>query len=102
MRRTLWPLAALAMIALIVAGCGKGSAGTGNSTVTSGGNSTASTHEKAVKFAECMRANGVSAFGKPLQPAERRCEPARVLLALPAAPGRQPHWPPTTASRRRP
>jgi len=65
MRRTLWPLAALAMIALVVAGCGNGSAGTGNGTVTSGGNSTASTHEKAVKFAECMRANGVSAFPDP-------------------------------------
>jgi hypothetical protein len=62
MRRTLWPLAALAVI---VAGCGNGSAGTGNGTVTSGGNSTASIREKAVKFAECMRANGVSAFPDP-------------------------------------
>jgi hypothetical protein len=65
MKRTLWPLAALAMFAVIVAGCGNGSAGTGNSTVTSGGNSTASIREKAVKFAECMRANGVSAFPDP-------------------------------------
>jgi len=65
MRRTLWPLAALAILALIVAGCGNGSAGTGNGTATSGGNSTASIHEKAVKFAECMRANGVSAFPDP-------------------------------------
>jgi hypothetical protein len=65
MRRTLWPLAALAMLAVIVAGCGNGSAGTGDSTATSGGNSTASIHEKAVKFAECMRANGVSAFPDP-------------------------------------
>jgi hypothetical protein len=48
------------MLAVIVAGCGNGSAGTG-----SGGNSTAATHEKAVKFAECMRANGVSAFPDP-------------------------------------
>ena len=53
------------MIALIVAGCGNASAGTGNATVTSGGSSTASTHEKAVKFAECMRTNGVSAFPDP-------------------------------------
>jgi hypothetical protein len=60
MSRTLWPLAALAMIAVIVAGCGNGSAGTG-----SGGNSTATPHEEAVKFAECMRANGVSAFPDP-------------------------------------
>jgi hypothetical protein len=57
MSRTLRPLVALAMLALIVAGCGNGSAGSGNST--------ASTHEKAVKFAECMRANGVSAFPDP-------------------------------------
>jgi hypothetical protein len=65
MRRTLWPLAALAMIAVIVAGCGNGSAGTGNGTVASGGNGTASIREKAVKFAQCMRANGVSAFPDP-------------------------------------
>jgi hypothetical protein len=65
MTRTLWPLAALAMLAVIVAGCGNGSAGTGDSTATSGGSSTASIHEKAVKFAECMRANGVSAFPDP-------------------------------------
>jgi hypothetical protein len=57
MSRTLWPLATLAMLAVIVAGCGNGSAGTGNST--------AATHEKAVKFAECMRANGVSEFPDP-------------------------------------
>ena len=61
MSRTLWPLAALAILALIVAGCSSTSAGTGSS----GGNSTASTHEKAVRFAECMRANGVSAFPDP-------------------------------------
>jgi hypothetical protein len=65
MRRTLWPLAAFATIAVIVAGCGNGSAGTGNNTVTSGGNSTTSIREKAVKFAECMRANGVSGFPDP-------------------------------------
>jgi hypothetical protein len=65
MRRTLWPLAALATLTIIVAGCGNGSTGTGNSGATSGGNGTASIHEKAVKFAECMRANGVSAFPDP-------------------------------------
>jgi hypothetical protein len=57
MRRTLRPLAALAMVAVIGAGCG----GTGSS----GGASTASPHAKAVKFAECMRGNGVSAFPDP-------------------------------------
>jgi hypothetical protein len=65
MSRTLWPLAALAMIAVIVAGCGNGSAGMGDSTAASGGNGTASIHGKAVRFAECMRANGVSAFPDP-------------------------------------
>jgi hypothetical protein len=58
--RTLRPLAVLAMLAVIVAGCGNGSADTG-----SGGNRTAATHKKALKFAECMRANGVSAFPDP-------------------------------------
>src|SRR4029450_1196508 len=65
MRRTLCPLPPLAMLAVIVAGCGNGSAGTGNSTATSGGNSTAATHEKAVKFPECMRANGGGGFPDP-------------------------------------
>jgi hypothetical protein len=65
MRRTLWPLAALAIVAVIVAGCGNGSAGTGDSTAASGGNGTASIHEQAVKFAECMRNNGVSSFPDP-------------------------------------
>ena len=53
----LGPLAALAVIALIGAGCG------GNS--SSGGNTTASNQEKATKFAECMRNNGVSEFPDP-------------------------------------
>jgi len=61
MSRTLRPLAAFAMLALMVAGCSSTSAGTGSS----GGNSTASTHRRAVKFAECMRNNGVSAFPDP-------------------------------------
>jgi hypothetical protein len=61
MRRTLRPLAAFAMLALIVAGCSSTSASTGSS----GGNSTASTHRRAVRFAECMRSNGVSAFPDP-------------------------------------
>jgi hypothetical protein len=49
------------MLAAIAAGCSSTSAGTGSS----GGNRTASTHEKAVRFAECMRNNGVSAFPDP-------------------------------------
>jgi hypothetical protein len=61
MSRTLRPLAALAMIAVISAGCSNAPAGTGSS----GGNNTAATHEKAVKFAECMRDNGVREFPDP-------------------------------------
>jgi hypothetical protein len=61
MSRTLRPLAALFMLAAIAAGCSSTSAGTGSSS----GNRTASTHEKAVRFAECMRNNGVSAFPDP-------------------------------------
>lgn len=57
MSRTFRPLAALAMLAVIVAGCGNGSAGTGTST--------GAALKKGVKFAECMRANGVSAFPDP-------------------------------------
>jgi hypothetical protein len=58
MTRKLRPLAALAMVALIGAGCG-GNDGNG------GGNTTAANQEKAVKFAECMRENGVSEFPDP-------------------------------------
>jgi hypothetical protein len=60
MRRPLRPLAALVMLAVIVAGCSS----TSGDTAGSGGNDT-SAHEKAVKFAECMRANGVDAFPDP-------------------------------------
>ena len=63
MRRTLRPLAALAMVALLSAGCSNAPAGTG--TGSSGGNNTAATHQQAVKFAECMRANGVRGFPDP-------------------------------------
>ena len=63
MRRTLRTLAALAMVALISAGCSNAPAETG--TGSSGGNNTAATHEQAVKFAECMRENGVSDFPDP-------------------------------------
>ena len=65
MTRTLRPLAALAMVAMVAvisAGCGgTGSAGTGSS----GSNGAATTREKAVKFSECMRENGVSDFPDP-------------------------------------
>jgi hypothetical protein len=61
MSRTLRPLAAFAMLTLIVAGCSSTSGGTRGGA----GNSTASTHERAVKFAECMRDNGVNEFPDP-------------------------------------
>jgi predicted small secreted protein len=63
MRRTLWPLAALALVAVLSAGCSNTLARTG--TDSSGGNNTAATHQQAVKFAECMRANGVREFPDP-------------------------------------
>jgi hypothetical protein len=68
MRRRLRPLAALAMVALIGAGCATESAENGNTGTTSsrsGGNKNATTQGKAVKFAECMRDNGVGGFPDP-------------------------------------
>ena len=74
MTRTLRPLAALAMVALVAvisAGCGgtDSSSGTGNagtsSSVGTGGNKNVTARDKAVRFSECMRANGVSAFPDP-------------------------------------
>jgi hypothetical protein len=67
MRRRLRPLAALALVALIGAGCGSaenGSTGTASSTGT-GSSTTATTRGKAMKFAECMRDNGVREFPDP-------------------------------------
>jgi hypothetical protein len=49
------PLAALAMVALIGAGCSS----------ESGGKKDTSNRDKGVKFAECMRDNGVSDFPDP-------------------------------------
>jgi hypothetical protein len=86
MRRRLWPLAALATVALIGAGCSNGSAENGNtgtgtassassSGTTSSASSTGTTssgakkkltaRDKAVKFAECIRAHGVTDFPDP-------------------------------------
>ena len=62
MRKNLRPLGALAMVALIgviSAGCSDASSETGTG---SGGNTNATNHEKAVKFAKCMRDNGVREF----------------------------------------
>jgi hypothetical protein len=59
MNRTLRPLAALALVALIGAGCSNAPS------ANSAGNTTAANHDQAVKFAECMRTNGVSKFPDP-------------------------------------
>jgi hypothetical protein len=60
MTRKLEPLAALATVALIGAGCSNEPAENGNA-----GNTNAGNDEQAVKFAECMRDNGVSEFPDP-------------------------------------
>ena len=60
------PLVALALVALITAGCGSSApskAATAGSTATAGSSVTA--QDKAVKFAECIRAHGVSDFPDP-------------------------------------
>jgi hypothetical protein len=61
MTRRLWPLAALAIVAVIGVGCSNEPAGNDSSN----GTNTATHREQAVKFAECMRANGVSEFPDP-------------------------------------
>jgi hypothetical protein len=58
MTRKLWPLAALAVISVIGTGCG-------GSDSNGGGNANAATQEKATKFAQCMRENGISEFPDP-------------------------------------
>jgi hypothetical protein len=51
------------MVALLSAGCSNAPSGTG--TGSSGGTNTAATRQQAVKFAACMRANGVRGFPDP-------------------------------------
>ena len=65
MSRTLRPLAACAMVALISvigAGCGSNAA---PKTARSSAPAKPTAQEQAVKFAECMRANGVPHFPDP-------------------------------------
>ena len=57
MKTKLWPLAAMALIALITTGCSNEPAETSGST--------SATYEKAVTFAQCMRDNGVKDFPDP-------------------------------------
>jgi hypothetical protein len=77
MSRKRWPLAALATVALIGAGCSNGSAekrntgsGSGSSAGTAsssgtGGSTKLTARDKGVKFAECIRAHGVADFPDP-------------------------------------
>jgi hypothetical protein len=67
MSRKLRPVVALALVAVISAGCGSttpSETGTASSTGT-GGNKNATAQEKAVKFAECIRGHGVPHFPDP-------------------------------------
>jgi hypothetical protein len=59
-RRRLAALAPIAVAALVSA-CGS------SAPAGSGANDTTANHEKAVKFAKCMRANGVSDFPDPTE-----------------------------------
>jgi hypothetical protein len=75
MNKTFRPLAALALIALValISGCGSSTpaqtsstgSNTGSTSSTGTGSSSASEREKGVKFAECMRSNGVGDFPDP-------------------------------------
>ena len=62
MRRALRPLAALALVALLSAGCSNAAAESG---AGSSGADKTTNREQAVKFAQCMRANGVRGFPDP-------------------------------------
>lgn len=64
---SLRPLAAAAMVALLTAACSNVAAQTSptSSSSSSGGSTSATDRDQAVKFAECMRANGVREFPDP-------------------------------------
>jgi hypothetical protein len=59
MSKTIRPLAALALVALL-GGAGCGASASSDSTAT-----TATAHAQSVKFAQCMRDHGISAFPDP-------------------------------------
>ncbi len=67
MNSTLMSLAGLAVVAMLSTGCGS----SGNAAADSGGNGgnggskDSTTRQQAVKFSDCMRTNGVSAFPDP-------------------------------------
>jgi hypothetical protein len=64
MSRTLRPLVAFALVALFGGGCGS-NASSRTDTAGSGADKALTAQETAVKFAECMRANGVPHFPDP-------------------------------------
>lgn len=59
------PLAALAIVALISAGCGSGAPSKTGTAGSGSGTPNASKRDRTVRFAECMRDNGVSGFPDP-------------------------------------
>jgi hypothetical protein len=63
MNRRRRPLAALALVVMVglISACGSSAPAASGG----GGNNTAASAQKAVKFAECMRSNGVSKFPDP-------------------------------------
>jgi hypothetical protein len=64
--RKLRPLAALAMAALAIAGCSNAASETGTASSSgTGGNKNLTARDRAVKFAECIRAHGVGDFPDP-------------------------------------
>ncbi len=67
MNRRRRPLAALALIAIValISACGSGAPAASGSASSSGANNTAAHADQAVKFAKCMRRNGVSQFPDP-------------------------------------
>jgi hypothetical protein len=59
------PLAALALVAMVVAISACGSSAPAGTGTDGSGNETVANAQKAVKFAECMRNNGVGEFPDP-------------------------------------
>ena len=106
LRQRTGPLAVLAMVALITAGCGSNApAETGSARSTgAAGHEQATDRDKAVKFAECMRENGVSDFPDPDASGEfvyrGRVTPAVFKKAINACKDLQP--PGTLSAKRSP
>jgi hypothetical protein len=67
MNRRRRPLAALTLVVTValISGCGSTAPAETASGSAGGGGNTAANAQKAVKFAECMRSNGVSQFPDP-------------------------------------